>query len=253
MWRQWYEFLAGHFDRKDWSFMNYGYTLLNPHAEKLTLAETDEPNRYCIQLYQHVANAVSLNDRKVLEVGSGRGGGSYYIARYLGPKTVVGVDFSEKAVAFCNQNYFLDRLSFVTADAERLPFEDNSFDIVLNIESSHCYGSMDAFLMEVKRVLRQHGYFLYADLRGKDKVETLYKQLFRSGMSLITETNITPNVLEALDLDNDRKTAIIQQSINKLLSNTFQEFAGIKGSTIYEGFRAGDLVYLSFVLLKREV
>ncbi|MFQ5989312.1 MAG: class I SAM-dependent methyltransferase, partial [Candidatus Methylomirabilales bacterium] len=207
---------------------------------------------YCIQLYHHVANAVSLKDSKVLEVGSGRGGGSYYITRYLGPKTVVGVDFSEKAVAFCNHNYSLDGLSFVTADAELLPFEDNSFDVVVNIESSHCYGSMDAFLREVKRVLRQDGYFLYADLRGKDKVETLYKQLYRSGMTLTKATNITPNVLEALDLDNERKTAIIRQSMNKLLLNTFQEFAGVKGSAIYEGFRAGDLVYLSFVLQKRE-
>ncbi|MEE8546863.1 MAG: class I SAM-dependent methyltransferase, partial [bacterium] len=78
------------------------------------------------------------------------------------------------------------------------------------------------------------------------------KQLYRSGMALIKETNITSNVLEALNLDNERKTTLIQQSMRKLLLYTFQEFAGVKGSTIYEGFRAGDLVYLSFVLQKRE-
>lgn len=251
MWRQWYEFLAGRYGQKDWSFMNYGYAPLGSHADTLPLDEADEPNRYCIQLYHHVANAVNLKDSKVLEVSSGRGGGSYYIKRTLGPQSVIGVDYSKQAVAFCNANYALDGLSFVAGDAELLPFEDGSFDAVVNVEASHCYGSMDAFLMEVKRVLRHHGYFLYADLRGRDRLDTLYQQLRRSGMNLIKETNITPHVLQALDLDNERKAAVIHQSMHKLLLHPFLEFAAVRGSRIYEGFRAGDLIYLSFVLQKQ--
>lgn len=248
--RQWYQFLAGYYQREDWSFMNYGYAPLDPQTEKLNLGDDDEPNRYCVQLYHHVANVVNLRDLNVLEVSSGRGGGSHYIKRYLEPKTMVGVDFSEKAVAFCNKSYFVEGLSFVTADAEFLPFEDNSFDVIVNVESSHCYGSMDAFLMQVKRILRQGGYFLYADFRGKDKIDTLYKQLRRSGMTLIKETNIIPNVIEALNLDNERKMVLIQKSIPKLLLKLFQEFAGVKGSKIYECFRTGGVIYLSFVLQK---
>jgi hypothetical protein len=111
---------------------------------------------------------------------------------------------------------------------------------------------MDAFLMQAKRVLRHNGYFLYADLRGKDKVDTLYKQLCRSGMALIKETNITPNVLEALNLDYERRMALIQESIHTLFVNSFREFAGVKGSTIYEGLLAGRVIYQSFVLQKDE-
>ena len=103
IWRHWYQFLAGFYQRKDWSFMNYGYAPIDPQIEKLSLGDTDEANRYCIQLYHHVANVINLKDLKVLEVSSGRGGGSYYIKRYLQPKTMVGVDFSEKAVEFCNK------------------------------------------------------------------------------------------------------------------------------------------------------
>ena len=250
LWRQWYQFLAGYYQKKDWSFMNYGYAPLDHQAEKLNLEDSDEPNRYCIQLYHHVASVVNLKDLNVLEVGSGRGGGSYYIKRHLEPKTIVGVDFSEKAVAFCNKNYFVEGLSFVTDDAEFLPFEDNSFDVVVNIESSHCYYSMDAFLKQVKRVLRQGGYFLYADFRGKDKIDTLHKQLHRSGMTLIKETNITPNVIEALNLDNEHKMVFIQKLIPRLLLKSFQQFAGVKDSKIYEGFRTGRVIYLSFVLQK---
>lgn len=252
IWRQWYQFLAGYYQRRDWLFMNYGYAPIDPHIEKLTLDDADEPNRYCIQLYHHLVNAVNLRDLKVLEVGSGRGGGSYYMKSYLGPETMVGLDFSEKAVTFCNKSYFVEGLSFVTGDAEFLPFGDNSFDVVVNVESSHCYGSMDGFLMQVKRVLRPGGYFLYADLRGINKIDILHKQLRRSGMTLIKETNITPNVVQALDLDNERKTMLIQKSIPKLLLKSFQEFASVKGSSLYEGFRTGRVVYLSFVLQKYE-
>jgi len=250
IWRQWYQFLAGYYQGKDWSFMNYGYAPIDSQIEKLNLDDADEPNRFSIQLYHHVANFVNLRNLNVLEVGSGRGGGSHYIKRYLEPKTMVGVDFSEKAVEFCKKNYFAEGLSFVTGDAEFLPFEDNGFDVVVNVESSHCYGSMDAFLMQVKRVLRQGGYFLYADFRSKDKINTLHKQLHRSGMTLIKGTNMTPNVIEALNLDNERKMTFIKKSIPKLLLKLFQEFAGVKGSKIYEGFRTGCAIYLSFVLQK---
>ena len=236
LWRQWYQFLAGYYQKKDWSFMNYGYAPLDHQTEKLSLDGANEPNHYCIQLYHHVANVVNLKDLDVLEVSSGRGGGSYYIKRYLEPKTMVGVDFSEKAVAFCNKSYSIEGLSFVTGNAEFLPFEDNSFDVVVNVESSHCYGSMDAFLMQVRRVLREGGYFLYADFRGKRKTDILHKQLYYSGMNLIKVTNITPNVIEALNLDNERRMAFIQKLIPRLLLKSFQEFASVKGSKNYEKF-----------------
>lgn len=252
MWRQWYEFLAGRYRGKDWTFMNYGYAPVAQNTGRIPLDEEDESNRYCIQLYHHITSAITLKDSTLLEVSSGRGGGSYYIKRYLGPKRVVGVDFSEHAVAFCRANYSLDGLSFVAGDAESLPFEDQSFDAVVNVEASHCYGSMDAFLAQVKRVLRNDGYFLYADLRAKDRIDTLHNELHRSGMTVIKEENITPNVLQALDADSDRKTVLIQQSVHTLLSNAFQQFAGIRGSTIYKGFRDGNLMYLSFVLQNRE-
>jgi len=251
IWRDWYQFLARSYQRKEWSFINYGYASLDPQTEKLQLDDAAEPNRYCIQLYHHVANVVDLKDLEVLEVGSGRGGGAHYIKCFLGPKRVVGVDVSRRAVAFCNKSYSLvEGLSFVAGDAEFLPFKDNSFNVVVNVESSHCYGSMNAFLMQVKRVLQEGGYFLCADFRDKDEIDILRRQLRHSGMTLIKETNITTNVIEALNLDNERKTALIQAAVHKVLLRPFQEFAGVRGSMMYEGFRTGEVIYSSFVLQK---
>ena len=253
MWRRWYQFLAGRYDSRTWSFMNYGYAPLDPDTEKLALEANDEPDRYCIQLYHHVASAINLEDKEVLEVGSGRGGGSCYIKRYLKPRRMVGVDFSANVVAFCKDAYSVEGLSYMTGDAEQLPFEDESFDAVVNVESSHCYGSIEAFLAQVRRVLRPGGYFLFADLRSRDEFPGLREQLKRSGMEIVTETDIAANVLRALELDDARKKTLIRQSIGKLWSGTFAAFAGVKGSGIYEDFRSGAEVYHSYVLRKPEV
>ena len=251
MWKHWYQFLARSYQRKDWNFMNFGYAPLDDQIEWIDLDKTDADNRICIQLYHHVTCTIDLRDLDVLEVGSGRGGGADYIQRYLKPKKMVGVDFSENAVKFCNQNYAVNGLSFEIGNAESLPFADNSFDVVINVESSHCYGSMDAFLGQVKRVLREGGYFLFADLRSKKKTDILRETLYKSALTVIKETDITRNIFEALRLDNERKTNLIKKTIHKPLVPSFLEFAGTKGSKIYEKFKSGETVYLSFVLQKQ--
>jgi ubiquinone/menaquinone biosynthesis C-methylase UbiE len=247
--KQMYQFMARYYQKQDWTFMNYGYAPEDA-TETPTLHQDDEINRYCIQLYHHVANAVELRDLKVLEVGSGRGGGADYIKRYLGPSRMVGVDFSDKAVNLCRQHYCVEGLSFMPGDAEHLPFDDESFDAVVNVESSHCYGSMAAFLAQVKRVLRPGGHFLFADFRPREQIDELDAQLERSEMQHVRQRDITLNVIEALDADHERRIAHIRRGAPKFLEKLIQEFAGTKGAGIYKRFQTGAAVYKSFVLQK---
>lgn len=250
-WKLWYRHIVGHCVQQDWAFWNYGYAPLDPEAERLELDEADEPNRVGIQLYHHVASTVNLKDLDVLEVGCGRGGGSYYIKRYLKPRRMIGVDFCEKALAFCNEHYSIEGLSFKAGDAESLPFEDNSFDVVFNVESSHCYGSMDAFLTEVRRVLRKGGYLLFADFREKSRIDMLRQQLCGSGMTLIKKENITDNVLKAMNWENKRKMAYLS-TLSKLWLKTSKQMIGVEGSSVYKSFQSGWMVYLSVVMQKLE-
>ena len=250
MWKQAYQCLSKYYQGEGWNFINYGYAPVDDLTEGLNLDNMDEDNRFCIQLYHHVASTIELKNLDVLEVGSGRGGGADYIKRYLKPKTMVGVDFSENAVAFCNQNYVINGLSFEIGDAESLPFTDNSFDVVINVESSHCYSSMNAFLGQVKRVLHEGGYFLFADFRDKENIDILREQMHDSGLILVRETDITANVVHALSLDNERKTTEIKKRIHKSLVKLLFEFAGSKGSRIYKKFQSREAIYLSFVLQK---
>ena len=230
--------------------MNYGYEPVDDNCQRLELAASDEDDRYCIQLYHHVAGGVDLTDLDVLEVGSGRGGGASFIKRYLNAGTMTGVDFSAKAVTFCGQVHQLEGLSFCQGDAEALPFEEASFDAVVNVESSHCYGSMPAFLKQVERVLRPGGHFLFADFRAAADIELLTQHLQQSGMTIVEEEVITPGVVNALSLDSERKKSLISGQIRWWLSGTFQQFAGLKDSAVFRHFQDGGFVYKRFLLRK---
>ena len=67
------------------------------------------------------------------------------------------------------------------ADAEKLPFDDESFDAIINVESSHCYPHIDSFLSEVRRVLAPGGCFGIVDFR---KIEDGKMAAFEHKVSL---------------------------------------------------------------------
>jgi ubiquinone/menaquinone biosynthesis C-methylase UbiE len=250
LWRWWYQFLANYYQKPDWRFMNYGFVPLEPDVSELDLAEEDENDRYFIQLYNHVATAVDLKGKQVLEVGSGRAGGAAYVARYLKPDRMIGIDFSDNNIHLACKTYQLPNLAFQQGDAEALPFENDVFDVVFNVESSHCYGSMEQFVKEVNRVLKPGGIFAWADFRSIDEVAALQQSFEHSGLKQIKATEITPNVLQALELINERKQTIIQSYVPQFLKGAFQEFAAVKDSQLYEGLQTNQVVYLSYVFQK---
>jgi SAM-dependent methyltransferase len=132
-----------------------------------------------------------------------------------------------------------------------MPFPPASFDAVVNIESSHCYELMETFLSEVRRVLRPGGRLFFADLRSMDGVNTLREQFNACGLMLEKETDITTNVLTALQLDNARKLELIDALIPPMFHRPFRVFAGIAGTRNYAGLESGKLRYLSAQLVKR--
>ena len=141
-------------------------------------------------------------------------------------------------------------LIFVTGDAESLPFADHRFDVAVNVESSHCYRSMEAFIEQAKRVLKSGGHLICADLRFDDEVGTFRHHLRHCGMDVLKEVDITAHVVAALKLDHERKLSQIRSSAPRLMVKLFQEYAGLKGSQIYTQFHTGKAKYLAFVLEK---
>ena len=128
-----------------------------------------------------MAAAVDLAGRDVLEIGSGRGGGADYIARYLRPRSTVGVDTNVRAIQASRRHYRVPGLRFGRGDSESLPFAAESFDAVVNVESSHCYGSVKRFLSEVRARPPAGGYLLLADFRANSAVGRMREQFEAAG------------------------------------------------------------------------
>jgi SAM-dependent methyltransferase len=249
LWRAWYQFLAARYPHPRWTFMNYGYRAPDASAAPpLALESADEDNRSCIQLYDLVARGADVAGRELLEVGCGRGGGADYVARKLDPRRVVAIDLSPRAVALCRRRFAHPRLSFEVGDAERLPFAAASFDVVLNVESSHCYGRFDAFLGEVRRVLRAGGHFLYADFRPREELDGWRAALLAAGFAIRAEHDLRPGVVAALDADDGEKRDSISRLIDRPLAGIFGEFAALQGSELNAALRRGDFGYRAFVL-----
>ena len=109
---------------------------------------------------------------------------------------------------------------------------------------------MDKFLTEVRRVLRPSGRFLFCDLRLGDTLPNLEKQLADSGLKITQQTDITPNIVEALDRINERKEKAIEQSVPWYVRSAFRDFAATKGTIAYEAFRTGSGSYISCMMEK---
>ena len=229
-------------------FMNFGF---NDKNLLLPLDKRNESDRYSIQLYHHLAVEAEIRGRDIVEIGCGRGGGLYYITRNFLPASAIGVDLNRGAVAFCSRHYDQDGLSFVQGDAQDLTLKDSSCDVVFNVESSHRYTDMKAFLREVSRILRPGGYFLFTDFRYDHEMEDLRKELLLSGMVVIKERFINREVISALEMDDERRRKLVTKLVPGFLHKPALNFAGAKGSDTYNRFVSGSYVYFSYVIRKQ--
>lgn len=248
IWTSWYRYLEKTVGDQPIWFLNYGFAPAG--GPSLALNPEDEVNRTSIQLYDIVTRTVDLAGLNVLEVSSGRGGGARFIKSYRQPRLMVGLDRTEKAVSFCRRQHGTAGLAFVCGDAQQLPFPGAGFHAVINVEASHCYPDARQFFREVQRVLHPGGHFLYADMRKAPALDGWRQELQESGLKPLHETDITDDVVRALEQSNDRVSQMINQSAPRLMRRFFTHFAATKGTSVYNQLRSGSVRYVRFVLRK---
>jgi SAM-dependent methyltransferase len=234
-------------DVVDSSFMNYGYH--DPAQAPFELSEQLETARNQIALYRHVLAAADPAGKDVVEVGCGRGGGAAWIAEELAPASLLGIDLSPSAIAFCRRRHRAPNLRFAAATAEALPLEDASVDIVVNVESSHMY-DMDRFLAEVARVLRPGGLLCWADSRLSGQIPSLERSFAESGLHLIDRHDIAGEVMAALADDGEHRTQIVCSAFPVGTHTVLKTIMGVPGTALFEGYETGALHYESATLRK---
>lgn len=244
-----YEILAKRISAEDWHFMNYGY-MPNDNEKPVSIPDDPKIQKYPMQMYHYLATKTEVKGKHLLEVGSGRGGGARYIAGSLQPASYIGVDIAQSAVDLANKIHPLPNLRFLQGSAEAIPLADNSIDVVLNVESCHAYGSVPKFLYEVKRVLKPGGYLLLVDFRDQKNMDLLRSQLKSSGLEWIEEEDIAPNVVQAMEAEDDVKKERIKTLFPAKWQKLFGEFAGVVGSRIHLNLKNKARLYHRFVLRK---
>lgn len=244
-----YELLAKKIPAQEWQFMNYGY-VPNANEKPFDLKLPPETQKYSLQMYHYLALKSDVEGKHVLEVGSGRGGGAKHVASALKPKSYVGMDLAQNAVDLANEIHNAPNLQFIQGSAEAIPLQDNTIDVLLNVESCHAYGSVDNFLSEVRRVLKPGGYLLLVDFRSVENMELLKSQLKNSGLELLEEENISQNVVNAMEAEDDVKKERIKKLVPVRWQKIFGEFAGVVGSRLHTNLINGSRLYYRFVLRK---
>jgi ubiquinone/menaquinone biosynthesis C-methylase UbiE len=246
-----YELLAKNIPADDWHFMNYGYTPTG-NEQELDLPNDPKIQKYSLQMYHYLAAKADLQGKEVLEIGSGRGGGAKHVAAFFKPASYIGLDIASSAVDLANKIHHSPGLKFIQGSAESIPLPDNSIDVVLNVESCHGYGCVDTFLKEVKRVLKPGGKLLLVDFRNCTKnMELFLGQLKNSELRQLSQEDITPNVIQSIEAEDESKKERIKKLIPARWQKLFNEFAGVVGSRFYETLKNGTRPYYRFVFEKR--
>ncbi|VDO56487.1 unnamed protein product [Haemonchus placei] len=195
-------------------FMNLGYwptrtslkndvkmkNLIEEYSTELGLiSDMDRPHYY---LYERALlfldNYPNLDEMEILEVGCGQGYGLKWIERaHPLIKAIQGVD-----------RCALPETTVISGDAHHLPFEDNRFDLVLNVESSHLYADCEQFFRECSRILKKGGYLCWIDLRYGIEV----KQALRAGFAEQCWDDVTDNVLQGIHRTSVRYDQILKKT-----------------------------------------
>lgn len=127
--------------------------------------------------------AAKINEGdKILEIGSGPG----HIADYFSKNRVevTGIDFVKSMIKVAKERY--PHIIFREANAEQLPFEDETFDVVISNFVVHHLARPKVVFREVCRVLRSGGRFaftVFADPEAQSSIGAFF-QAFEQYLTL---------------------------------------------------------------------
>lgn len=133
-------------------YFNYGYW----HGD------TKEPAEAARNLVEKLLDFLPQRNGAILDVGCGRGATTRQILEDFDDNQVFAINVSGEQLERARQNAPVAGFSLM--DGAELSFADNSFDVILCVESVFHFHTRERFLKEALRVLKPGGYLLLSDI-----------------------------------------------------------------------------------------
>ena len=96
-----------------------------------------------------------IKDKDVLEIATGPGLLAKHVAPYA--RKMIATDYSDGMISEARKGTYSGNLVFEKADAAKLPYQDDSFDVVIIANALHIVPDPKKVLKEIDRVLRPDG------------------------------------------------------------------------------------------------
>lgn len=138
------------FPTKNQGCINFGFW--KGIKEPLSIRKRIESQK---QLYFEVFKKIDPLRKRVLEVGCGRGHGVFWLRKQ--GYEAFGIDVLSSQIAKSKKHYPHLADCFKIGEAERIPFEDSTFDCIYSLEAVQHFLSFDEFCREAIRVLKDDG------------------------------------------------------------------------------------------------
>jgi len=139
---------------------------------------------------------------KILDVGYGFGGTLLVLARNFPESEFIGVDLSKPLLEIARKTSseleLADRSEFLKQDVHELQFEDNSIDVILNLNMVHLVNDPVQMLNEIERVLKLEGQFFIKDIRYS------WLRFFEKGIKFSFSNEEAMNIINKSDLSIGR-------------------------------------------------
>jgi ubiquinone/menaquinone biosynthesis C-methylase UbiE len=149
----------------------------------------DRHQKIAVKFGQEYARKLSsrgFRQGRILDVGCGFGATALILADRFPDSDIVGIDLSEPLLRLAEQAAkpmdLGERVRFEKADAQDIPYDDDSFDAVINLQMVHIVDDPVSMLNEIERVLVPDGYLFIADI--KRSWVGLVDKVFRSALTL---------------------------------------------------------------------
>jgi len=125
-----------------------------------------------IKLAEKISGILQLKNfenGKILDTGCGSGITLIHLAKKFPFCDCYGIDLSDTLLETANdwkqKEKIASRVTFINADVQDIPFPENYFSVVININMLHLIPDPVRRLNEIERVLQPEGFFFISDLK----------------------------------------------------------------------------------------